>query len=756
MKYNINNSILTGEDISKVTKVADDKLVDILSALVDSSTNKFFDEYSLSNFNNEFSKTNESFQEVEEHLRLIENMPYEELKEFAKEYGIEDERYETLYVKVKEALENKKNSIQDEIDSHLDTYMNTHVKDYKNTFEYFTTSNIKPLEKIIITEHNVNLLNTYRVLRDNFKSLNDKLKVLHKYVDVLSPSIYAIEDDLDEIESLKKNIEENQNKFALSSDYNEMVSLKEEINKDKAKINELNESVNNHKREAIKAVDENDIRLNFINLKVELFENLINIKDNIKDAYNAGVLSISEKDVEECMDAFTEFFKNPIITEFDFRNYLTENNIVLEDEKSYDFARPMAKNEPVLETTSQDLKNDKDLENNVIKNDITLEKVPLYKYNPPVAVHKIYKSQLDGLEESIQERLDSIHGDQKSEDVADNSVKENITSNDEIQTVILPQPNSIGPKTQETTVVVNKPKITCSNCGENNDISLGFCANCGAKLETLGKQDIKDSSDQQQKSSDTKTDATEVPVFVRPESNDTLNKEPIESDKDKGSSESVLTEQQEITQPEDLSLNIEEQTNDKPTEDNPPIIGEKNGEELDIKLNPSDVSFEYSVDSDDKGNIENKEEPVIAQSQDDDQYKGKFVNPEAAKANLPQTGEFPSHVGEKPVEPKNFKEAVIGLCNAIGDKFVFKVNSKKENTIDKITEQKDKAKNSVIAGKDKVFSVLKDVYKNDRDKYNAVKHFFTKENVMNQIQNATNNIKQQIISGSDNDRGGRR
>lgn len=328
MNYNIENTLLTDREVEVTKKKADDKLVDILTALVDASSHTFFGEMRLNNFTTNILDVNDQISEIDNLLRTVERKSDAELKELAKEYnieGFENLNKDLLLYEVQKAIYNKRDELRDQSIS----ISNNYTRNYKNTFEYFINENIQTLEKAIITEHNIDLKDKYKFLLNNFKSLDINLKAIHSWVDAVSPEIYLLNDDIDELNVITNRIKDQQKKFALSTDYNEMLEIKKQIDSDKSKAKDLKIQISVHKSNAIAAFNQNGVQINFADLKLQFFENLVNIKANINDA---TALNINEEDIDKCMSAFNEYFFDAVSKEFEFRDYLEENDILLENE----------------------------------------------------------------------------------------------------------------------------------------------------------------------------------------------------------------------------------------------------------------------------------------------------------------------------------------------------------------------------------------------------------------------------------------
>ena len=342
MNYNIENTLLTEEELGKVTKIADDKLVDILAALVDSSSNTFYGEYRLNNFTKSIIDVNDKISSTDTLLRSLESKTEDELKELAKEYkvdGYEKLTKSLLLYEVEKAIYIERNELRDASISMANTY----TSNYQNTFEYFISTNIAGLDRAINTEHNLDLLNKYKFLRDNFVALDYKLKTLHGWLDIITPEIEAMNEDKDEIDIITKRLKENQNKFAIGADadgnlfsFEELKKIKDEIDNDSSRLHELRESISVHKANTINLFNSSNIQINFANLKMEILENLVNIQSNIKEAYDNKVLTINADDIQKVMKAFNEYFNDPVYKQFEFTNFLRENDLIIDSDRTND------------------------------------------------------------------------------------------------------------------------------------------------------------------------------------------------------------------------------------------------------------------------------------------------------------------------------------------------------------------------------------------------------------------------------------
>lgn len=327
MNYNIENTNLTDRELEVVKKNADNKLIDILSTLADSGNNVFYGNMMMANFKDRILSVNDKLSEIDDLLRSLESKSDDEIKDLAKKYNVknyEELNKSLLRYEVEKAIYLERNSLRDESIEVADTY----TKNYKNTFEYFIKEKIDKLQSI--DEHNLELKAKYDLLLKNFKEIKESLEMLHSWIDVVTYPCSLLEQYESELTMINERIIDNQTNLAISTSYSEMKSLSEAIKAGENQRELVLESIDILKKDIIKTFKTSNIQINFANLKLKIFNNLEYIKSNMYGAND--VIGMNEEDIDKVMKAFAEFFSLTICREYDFRNYLIENNIVLSDE----------------------------------------------------------------------------------------------------------------------------------------------------------------------------------------------------------------------------------------------------------------------------------------------------------------------------------------------------------------------------------------------------------------------------------------
>ena len=327
MNYNIENTLLTDREIEVVKKNADTRLIDILSTLADSGNNVFYGNMMMANFKDKILSVNDKLSEIDDLLRSLDSITLEEIKDLAKKYEIKN--YESLSesllrYEVEKAIYLERNSLRDES---IDV-ANSYTKNYKNTFEYFIKEKVEKLASI--DEHNLELKAKYDLLLKNFKEIQDSLEMLHSWIDIVTYPCSLLEEYQSELTMINDTILDSQTQLAISSSYSEMKSLSETIKANENKKELVLESIDILKNDIIKTFKNSNIQINFANLKLKIFNNFEYIKSNLDGAKD--IIGMNEEDIDKVMKAFAEFFSLTICREYDFRNYLIENNIVLSDE----------------------------------------------------------------------------------------------------------------------------------------------------------------------------------------------------------------------------------------------------------------------------------------------------------------------------------------------------------------------------------------------------------------------------------------
>ena len=341
MEYNIENTLLTDREVEVVKQKADDKLIGILTSLVNESSHTFYGDFRFNTFTNNILSIQNEITGAEELLKNLEGMSYNELRKLGSKYKIKkDPKLKLdkvlLLNEVEKAITLKINDLRNTSNE----YANAYTKNYKNTFEYFINDKISKLESAITTEHNLDNLNKYRYLRDNFKVLSNNLKDIHSWIDELSYPATLLGDYEDELNECNQKIKEYQDKIVRSSDYNEVMELTNLLKQENEKKHELKKDIKIQKQNILDVYNKGNIEINFVNMRNEFLKSMLNITSNCKEAFENGILDKTDfididsngKEIDKCSRAFHSFFYEIIEKEFEFRNYLEENEIVLEND----------------------------------------------------------------------------------------------------------------------------------------------------------------------------------------------------------------------------------------------------------------------------------------------------------------------------------------------------------------------------------------------------------------------------------------
>ena len=342
MKYNFNNSELS--DV-RLKKELDDKLIDLLCSFVENADETFY--YRTTQFANDIIKNDNKISDINKTLSELPLMTLEQLKDLAKDLEVED-----FNILDKDSLTS---SVSKKLNDNLTDLRKQSAElssDYKearsHSVDRFMAKQAASFEEAIKTEHNLDMLNKYTFLKSNFKSICDKCSTLHNWMDAISPDICKIIDINDEIERLDDVIKTNQNEFASSNDYDLLVKYQKTIKEAQTEKSKLQESLTELKANALTNFGESKVQINFSDLKLQFFENLINIKANIGSANASGVVDLKEHDMEAIMITFGHFFQNLVVKENEFRDLLNQNGVSIADELITDLSKDATQNERVF------------------------------------------------------------------------------------------------------------------------------------------------------------------------------------------------------------------------------------------------------------------------------------------------------------------------------------------------------------------------------------------------------------------------
>jgi len=336
MKYVSNSNDAT------LLKEADDKFFEILSSLLKSKI-YFYDkeatEKSIISIDNEVKG-------LEELVQSLPTKSTDELLNLAKEYGVSFSDAATPDFIVPQ--------LQDKIYSKIDSLrvecnrLSSDFDNYQRTYIYTMESHIQSIKNAPKT-YDIDLLEKYEFLSEKFQSLIDKLKILSKWILALAPDMAKLEDIKETRDNLIYDLKNEYKKVADISSSNlpsgEVINVDNNTGEMLSALYDLNQKYNESKAKVFSIIDENQVQINFKDLKEEIFEDLLYIKSNMAEASQNGVLSITESDLDKYMDAFYTLFFYPIINEGEFRSFLALNGFTIENEYKKSFKELIEENQ---------------------------------------------------------------------------------------------------------------------------------------------------------------------------------------------------------------------------------------------------------------------------------------------------------------------------------------------------------------------------------------------------------------------------
>ena len=338
MDYSIENTLLTDKEIDVLKRKADDKLVDVLCTLVNESGRTFYGNLRFNMFTNDIIGVNDQISKLDDLIRSIDRMSTDELKELANTYNVKkySELNDSLLAyEVEKALRLERENLNEKSISLSSTY----TINYKNTFEYFFNDCISKVEVALAKEHDIDNMDKYRILRRAFKNIQENLNTLHSLIDTMSVPATLLTDYNEELIDCESNIKELQDKLNLSYDYNEVVELENSLKLANEKRKNLKDAIKVQRENIINIYSSGNDQLDFSNMRTEILRCMIEVTSNSKEAFENNVLDkedfFTEEDdiqIDKCSRAFQSFFYEIIDKEFAYKNYLDENEIVLNNQ----------------------------------------------------------------------------------------------------------------------------------------------------------------------------------------------------------------------------------------------------------------------------------------------------------------------------------------------------------------------------------------------------------------------------------------
>ena len=340
---------------------ADDKLLEILSSFM-KFKNYFCDkEGAISGIESKDSE----IKSLEDLISALPTKSVDELLSLANSYGISVPKPNTTSVylvsEISEAIYSKIADLRKEAERYSDEY-NKYQRTYIYTFEKYA-KNIKNAldkpepEKLQGEERRGNgalvfgIASDYKDLYKKFQSLISKLKVLNTWVVALAPEMDKLEDANDEIDRIKFRLSDEYKKVAnVNSTYipqYDVDTLEDDTGKLFSDLEKYRLQHDKQKEIILSMFDTIGVQINFKELKEQIFEDLNYIRTNISVAHEHNVVPIDEKEVDRFMDAFYTMFFYPIINECEFRTYLADHGVRIEDENLKSFEQLINANEEV-------------------------------------------------------------------------------------------------------------------------------------------------------------------------------------------------------------------------------------------------------------------------------------------------------------------------------------------------------------------------------------------------------------------------
>lgn len=646
MEYNIENTLLTDREVEVVKQNADDKLISVLTALVNESSHTFYGDMRFNTFTNNILTIQNEISSNEELLKSLEGMSYNELRKLGSKYKIKkDPKLKLDKVLLLNEVEKAIALRINELRNKSNEYANAYTKNYKNTFEYFVNDKISKLESAITTEHNLDNLNKYKYLRDNFKVISSNLKNLHTWVDALSNPATLLVDYEEELNECSGRIKELQEGIINTYNYNEIIELTNSLKQESERKQELKELIYVQRQSLLAAYNDSSIEINFVNMRNEFLKCMLNIMSNSNEAFENGILDKNDFitidhngcEIDKCSRAFHSFFYEIIEREYDFRNYLEYNGIIL-DEIIKD-KNPFSAGNKLTDNLTYSNVND----NSKIKNDEQIG------------------------DNSIENSYESENNDLVNEGLS-SAINENNEHDNENQE----EPNNEKDNLEQATKDLSQSFLTQANeeMKSNNSIS-------GVSEPTILEMSRKD---------------------------ETITKviDGIDTDYD------------------DVNKAGSEDSN------------------INDAFNVVDGSQYQEQNSDTENNTYEEFEPVVENYDD-------IVNEDS----INQSSNFID------INNCTTRDILVALCSNTGNRIKFKVIEVKENSADKIAQQKLKIKTALTNVKEKLFTKVKEIYLNDQKKYDEIKYHFMHDNIFIKAHAKLEQIKNSIINEYNENHGGR-
>lgn len=376
MKYNFNDTLLTDEEKYQVTKIANDKLVDLLSTFVKKADGVFFGKMRLKSYIDMISSIKDEVAKIDKIIDSIDSLNEEELLSIAKEQEINvlsNVDKPILLHDIKEGLISKRMKLNDQVSA----LYNASDRNYENTFEHTFQYNIEVFSKEREDELNVNAKASFDAIINSFNSICTTLNGVHKLFDALINDVTLLDDYNEELSSsnFDELIKKYEDTYNLSTEYRELKSIREKLAQAREEKASLVDLIDKQKKAILNEF--NNAYINFNDLKINIYENFDIIYANMDSVMQDPYLNINKEDVAKYKTAFNEFLYDILVKEDDFKNYLEDKNVKLDsldknnirgNTYSNDTLTKEQSNEPVM-TDSQNIDEENQMVNNGLEAD---------------------------------------------------------------------------------------------------------------------------------------------------------------------------------------------------------------------------------------------------------------------------------------------------------------------------------------------------------------------------------------------------
>lgn len=344
MDYSINNTLLTENEKRKLVDIANDKLIDVLTTFVNESSHTFYGEFKLNTFTNNLLSLNEKIMGLDATINDLNLKSFDELKSLAKEFNVENFETldkESLYQAVQKAIYVER----ERLNTQSMYLIESHTNSSRNTFKHFFEDKIYKLKNAIKDDFNDEHKKQYTALIEDFSSLLKIVNKLQTWVDGITIPITLLNDYKEELESCDKQISDLKSVRISSFDPIEISNAKERMNQlvDKKQI--LKDSINEQKINILNFFKSNHMSVDFESVKDEFIckimshaihnasyafdNNIFNKEDFI--AYEDG------KEIDKCSRAFSSFFYEIIQAQYNYEEFLSNNEMNLSDNSKNKF-----------------------------------------------------------------------------------------------------------------------------------------------------------------------------------------------------------------------------------------------------------------------------------------------------------------------------------------------------------------------------------------------------------------------------------